>query len=129
MPAQAQRLRLRLFLEGVEVPIIGAQIQTLPNAPIVAAIQIPPVAEATRLLPRTLVHLYFLDFYEAESPFIAERQQSATTTQERNPTAYERGRSQREFDQEFNEATGGDVQPQADTVDRDNATDDRNERT
>ena len=67
MGAKAQRLRIRLFLEGVEVPVIAAQVQVRPNSPMVASIQIPPLAEATRFLPRTLVHLYFLDFYEAEN--------------------------------------------------------------
>lgn len=66
----AQRLRLRLFLEGVEVPVIAAQVSSSPNSPGVAAIQIPPLSEATRLHPRTLVHLYFLDMYTASSPFI-----------------------------------------------------------
>ena len=70
MPARGVRLRLRLFLEGVEVPVVGAQLQCLPNAPIMAAIQVPPRSEGLRLLPRTLVHLFFLDFYEEENPFI-----------------------------------------------------------
>lgn len=66
----AQRLRLRLFLEGVEVPVISAQVQAAPNRPAMAALQVPPLAEATRLHPRTLVHLFFLDMYTAASPFI-----------------------------------------------------------
>ena len=61
--AHAKTLRLRLFLEGVEVPVISAQIQCAPNSPSVASIQIPPLAEATRFLPRTTVHLFFLDPY------------------------------------------------------------------
>lgn len=72
-----QRLRLRLFLEGVEVPIIAANVKSTPNGPAVASIQIPPLAEATRLLPRTLVHLYFWDMYTASSPFIDQHAQQA----------------------------------------------------
>ena len=64
------RLRLRLFLEGVEVPVIAATLQCSPNGPSVASIQVPPLAEGTRLHPRTVVHLFFYDMYTATSPFI-----------------------------------------------------------
>lgn len=66
----AQRLQLRLFLEGVEIPIIAAQVSASPNRPSMASIQIPPLSEGTRFHPRTLVHLYFLDPYAASSPII-----------------------------------------------------------
>lgn len=88
MSAKGQRLKLRLFLEGVEVPIIAAQIQTAPNSPAVCALQIPPVSEVTRLLPRTVVHLYFLDFYAGASPFLSFR--SGSTNGKLEPTTYER---------------------------------------
>jgi hypothetical protein len=77
----AQRLRLRLFLEGVEIPVIAANVQSAPNGPGMASIQIPPLAEGTRLHPRTLVHLFFLDMYTASSPFIdmgTERNEEST---------------------------------------------------
>ena len=64
MAAHAQRLKLRLFLEGIEVPIVSIQLQGLPNAPLMASIQVPPIPEGTRLLPRTLAHVFFLDPYE-----------------------------------------------------------------
>jgi len=67
----AQKLKLRLFLEGVEIPVIAAVVETKPNAPCVASIQIPPLPEGTRLHPRTLVHLFFLDFYEIASPLVS----------------------------------------------------------
>lgn len=89
MAAHAQRLRLRMFLEGVEVPIVGIQLQCQPNAPIMAAIQIPPIPEGTRLLPRTLVHVFFRDPYEEENPFLGDRRGSANTTDQRSPTAYQ----------------------------------------
>lgn len=78
-----------MFLEGVEVPIIGIQIQGLPNAPLLGAIQVPPVPEGTRLLPRTLVHVFFLDGYEEESPFLAAKRASTAATDQRDPTAYQ----------------------------------------
>ena len=67
--AHAQVLRLRLFLEGIEIPVIAASIQASPNSPIVATIQIPPLVEGTKFHPRTLVHLFFLDLYKS-SPAI-----------------------------------------------------------
>lgn len=83
-----QRMRLRLFLEGVEVPVIGAQVQVNPNSPAVASIQIPPLPEGMRFLPRTLVHLFFLDFYEVQSPFpVTTTAVNSATNQ--SPTAHE----------------------------------------
>lgn len=54
-------LHLRLFLEGEEVPVISAQISINTSAPATAAIQVLPLDSALDLLPRTMVHLFFLD--------------------------------------------------------------------
>ena len=59
----AQKLHLRLFLEGVEVPVIAAVVQSQPNQPAACSIQIPANDYALQLKPRTLVHLFFYDFY------------------------------------------------------------------
>jgi hypothetical protein len=83
-----------MFLEGVEVPIVGIQLQCLPNAPLLAAIQLPPVPEGTRLLPRTLVHVFFWDSYEDESPLVAIPLTSSTPTNNMGPSAYERQMNQ-----------------------------------
>lgn len=69
MSGVGQRLRLRLFLEGVEVPVISASVSVVPNAPAECSIQIPPMPDGMELLPRTLVHLFFLDPYEVGLPF------------------------------------------------------------
>lgn len=61
MAAVGRWLKIRCFLEGVEVPVIAAQIQAAPDSPMVASIQIPPVSQGTKLLPRTLVHMFFHD--------------------------------------------------------------------
>lgn len=61
--AYIKTLKLRLFLEGVEVPIVSCQVSSAPNSPMSCSIQIPPLPEATRFDPRTLVHVYFLDLY------------------------------------------------------------------
>lgn len=68
----AQRIRIRLFLEGIEIPIIAANITAAPNSPSTCSIQIPPLVEGTKLLPRTLVHLFFLDAYETANPFLLD---------------------------------------------------------
>lgn len=95
MAGYGKRLRLRLFLEGVEVPVISAQVTGLPNAPLLAAIQIPPLAEGTRFLPRTKVDLFFLDFYLGESPFVSNQLPSATTKNSHDPSAYEQSLQRR----------------------------------
>jgi len=61
MPGLAQLLRLRLFLEGIEVPVVSAQVSIGINAPSAAAIQVVPLDEIFDLKPRTMVHLFFLD--------------------------------------------------------------------
>ena len=58
---KASSLGLRLFLEGIEVPVIAAQVHLQPNTPASATIQIVPTDAALSFLPRTLVHLFFLD--------------------------------------------------------------------
>lgn len=60
-------LHLRLFLEGEEVPVIGAQVSISVGAPAAASIQIIPLDEALDMKPRTMVHLFFLDNFEARS--------------------------------------------------------------
>lgn len=91
MPAKAQQVKLRLFLEGAEVPVIAAQISSAANGPAQAAIQIPPTALATKLLPRTVVHLFFADPYEAQNPFVSFRG-GDQRPQSQDPTAYEQSR-------------------------------------
>ena len=63
MTVIGQRLHLRLFLEGVEVPVIAATVQSQPNAPATCSIQIPANDFALDLKPRTLVHLFFFDLH------------------------------------------------------------------
>jgi len=60
-------LGLRLFLEGVETPVIGASIQVAPDTPTAASIQVVATDKILDLLPRTLVHLFFYDFVNAST--------------------------------------------------------------
>ena len=63
--AQGHPLHLRLFLEGVEVPVVSAQIQIAANTPASASIQVIATDKVLDLLPRTVVHLFFYDYVEA----------------------------------------------------------------
>jgi hypothetical protein len=67
MAAVAQRIRLRLFIEGVEIPCISCQVSVQPNSPMTASIQIPPLSEATRFLPKSLIHVFFWDDYSRDA--------------------------------------------------------------
>jgi hypothetical protein len=58
---KAGPLSLRLFLEGIEVPVISAQLNITPSKPVTASIQIVPTDAALTFKPRTLVHLFFLE--------------------------------------------------------------------
>lgn len=90
MPAAyGQRLKLRLFLEGVEVPVVSANVQSAPNSPTVASIQVPPLPEGTRLYPRTLVHLFFLDDYELKVPYLNYTNRRSTE-ETKDPTQYQK---------------------------------------
>jgi hypothetical protein len=62
MDAAGQRLGLRLFLEGLEVPVVSAQVQISVNAPATAAIQVVPSDKIAELKARTMVHLFFWDY-------------------------------------------------------------------
>jgi hypothetical protein len=57
----AKPLHLRLFLEGIEVPVISAQVSINSFAPAAAAIQVVPLDQVLDLKPRTMVHLFFLE--------------------------------------------------------------------
>lgn len=61
MPTQVAPLGLRCFLEGIEIPVIAAQVVSQPSQPAAASIQIVPTDTALLFLPRTLVHLFYLD--------------------------------------------------------------------
>jgi hypothetical protein len=56
-----QKLALKLFLEGVEVPVISATVTFGVNQAATAEIQVPASSVVMGLLPRTLVHLFFYD--------------------------------------------------------------------
>lgn len=63
MPTKVSPLGLRLFMEGIEVPVIAANVTAQPDMPATASIQIIPTDMSLHFLPRTLVHLFYLDSY------------------------------------------------------------------
>jgi hypothetical protein len=85
----AKPLKLRLFLEGQEVPVVSANVQVNIFAPASAAIQIVPVDAALHLKPRTMVHLFFLE--EPAAAVVLEEGAAPQTTRANMDFSYERG--------------------------------------
>jgi hypothetical protein len=63
----AHRLRLRCFLEGIEVPIIACTTSVTANAPTQFQVQIPATDKAFEFLPRTLIHVFMWDYWQGGS--------------------------------------------------------------
>tara|TARA_Y100000310_G_scaffold269080_1_gene282031 strand:- start:1504 stop:5160 length:3657 start_codon:yes stop_codon:yes gene_type:complete len=57
----ARYLDVRLFLEGIEVDVTSIKVGCGINQPATATLTIPSVDAAHKLLPRTLVHVFFFD--------------------------------------------------------------------
>lgn len=62
----AEPLHLRLFIENIEVPVIGALVSASENSPAVAQIEMVPAHSALDLAPRSKVLLFFLDPGDAD---------------------------------------------------------------
>jgi hypothetical protein len=63
--AEGRYLHLRLFLEGIEVPVIAASVQVTANTPASCSIQVVATDKVLDLLPRTVVHLFYYDYIQA----------------------------------------------------------------
>lgn len=59
---ESQRVHLRLFLEGIEVPVISASVSASVGAAASATVQIPGHDSALYILPKTMVHVFFYDW-------------------------------------------------------------------
>ena len=73
-----QRLHLRLFIEGVEVPVIGAMVSANEGSPAAAQIEVIPSPAGMNLLARSKVHLFYLDY---EEQFVAQNIDDVQTNQ------------------------------------------------
>lgn len=58
---EAEFLFLRLYLEGIECPVISATVDINEGSSATAQIEIVGLDSALRILPRTVVHLFFFD--------------------------------------------------------------------
>lgn len=54
-------LHLRLFLEGVECPVISARVTASVGSAASANIEVPPLDSAASLVPGTVIHLFYND--------------------------------------------------------------------
>jgi hypothetical protein len=63
-----KELKVRGFIEGVEIPIISATVSMAPNSPAAASIEIIATDAAQEIKPRSVVHLFFKDLWESISP-------------------------------------------------------------
>ncbi len=59
--AQTRSISLKLFLEGIEIDCARADVQAGIGGPATASIHIPAAPSSHEFLPRTLVHLFYLD--------------------------------------------------------------------
>ena len=66
MDAAGRKLHLRLFLEKVEVPIIAVMDTAQEGAAATAQVEIIPTDRVLDFLPRTVVHVFYLDAEEME---------------------------------------------------------------
>lgn len=79
--AVGQRLSLRCFLEGIEVPIISAATNIQMDAPSQCQVQLPATDAILKLKPRTLIHVFYYDFYEGPSSTISAKASEASEGQ------------------------------------------------
>ena len=61
MATQGRYFQLKLFLEGIESDVVSATVTAGIMQPCRAEIEIPPADSAHEILPRTLVHVFFLE--------------------------------------------------------------------
>ena len=78
--ATARQLHIRLFLEGVEAPVVGAQIRATLGGAAAAQIQVIPTDRGMELLPGTMAHLFYLD---TDDPGFEQVQEDGTAASTR----------------------------------------------
>ena len=66
-----QHLKLRCFLEGIEVPIISANLSSQADSPAQCQVQIPATDKAYEFLPRTLIHVFFRDYWDGPGDHVS----------------------------------------------------------
>lgn len=71
-------LKLRLFLEGQEVPVIAASVSIGLNQPAACSVQVIPLDSGMELKPRTMVHLFYLDHVPSEAELTKAKESGIT---------------------------------------------------
>lgn len=107
--AIGKRLRLRLFIEGVEVPLIAANIQGAPNSPVAASLQVPPLESGTKLLPCSVVHVFFYDYAEAASGLVSLHGDMRSLRDTPGPSVYESTKQREKLQQEDSWLSSGQI--------------------
>jgi hypothetical protein len=69
MTMTGRALNAKLFLEGIEVPMIGATVSYTVNTAAIAYIDVVPHKSINNIKPRTLVHVFVRDFHNPEEGF------------------------------------------------------------
>lgn len=64
MTTAPERVRIKCYLEGIEIPIGSIQFSWSIGSGVRAMIGIPPVPSALELTPKTIVHLTWVDPYD-----------------------------------------------------------------
>lgn len=118
--ATGQHLRLRCFLEGIEVPVVSASVSIQPDAPAQCQLQIPATDKAHQFLPRTMVHVFFIDYYDGptdvsgptsgeEAPQVSTSDEAAAAENQEADTAFDTAfRDGDDWDREVEQSgTGG----------------------
>lgn len=58
---RGQRITLRCFAEGQEIPAVAAMVQMNMNAPASCTLQVIPIDELHELKPKTMIHVFYFD--------------------------------------------------------------------
>jgi len=61
MKEKVKNIKLKLYLEGINMPVVGIQISEKTESAPQCIIQIPANDRALDILPRTTVHLFYKD--------------------------------------------------------------------
>ena len=99
MSFHASELGLRVVIEGVRVPAIGATVTYVEGRPATAQVRLPPARKFTCIKPRSLVHIFYLteNTSEDSSAFFTDVFKEKTEGQKSDPASENRNASKAGF--------------------------------
>lgn len=65
----AKRISLRAFIEGIEIPIIGVNLQATVSNPASCTMQVVPLDEVHNIKAKSMVHVFYWDFNKGDIKF------------------------------------------------------------